>query len=241
MNLKIRCFIIDDKPLALDILADYIGKVPFLELVAMTTNPLEALAWLEKENFEKADNLIFLDIQMPELSGIQFLKVLGGKSKVILTTAYPEYALEGYEHDVIDYLLKPISFERFYKAIQKAQKIIYSNVFYEGDAKLNNKDFLFVKTAYKIQKVNLNEILYIEALQNYVIIHTEKEKVITLQTIKNMEEMLSYPAFVRVHKSYIVAVGKINTIERGRIIIANKEINIGETYRERFMQLIDNQ
>ena len=170
----IRCLIVDDEPLALHILEDYISKIPFLQLVKATTNPIETLTIVQ----EKGADLVFLDVQMPELSGIQFLRISNGKAKVILTTAYPQYALEGYELDVIDYLLKPIAFERFFKAVQKAQTIMQPTVAV-GAAPLQTEqaqqprqdflsDFIFVKTEHKIQKVYLNDILFIEGLKDYI-------------------------------------------------------------------------
>src|SRR5476651_1454257 len=160
----IRCLIVDDEPLALHILEDYISKIPFLYLVKATTNPIEALTIVQ----EKGADLVFLDVQMPELSGIQFLRIANGKAKVILTTAYPQYALEGYELDVVDYLLKPIAFDRFFKSVQKAQSILQpaANPVQPEPAQQQQQsllsDFIFVKTEHKIQKVYLNDILFIE-------------------------------------------------------------------------------
>src|SRR5580704_8774323 len=166
----IRCLAVDDEPLALHILEDYISKMPFLELVKVTTNPIEALQLVQQGGID----LVFLDVQMPELTGIQFLKIANGKTKVILTTAYSQYALEGYELDVLDYLLKPIAFDRFYKAAQKAQGVLQpipakqpagepavQQVAAQPQSDFSN-DFIFVKSEYKIQKVYLNQILYIE-------------------------------------------------------------------------------
>src|ERR1700744_476585 len=225
----IRCLIVDDEPLALHILEDYIAKVPFLELVKATTNPIEALTMVQEGNID----LVFLDVQMPELTGIQFLKIANGKTKVILTTAYSQYALEGYELDVVDYLLKPIAFDRFFKAAQKAQGILQpaakpaaaepAPVAAQPQQDFSN-DFIFVKSEYKIQKVYLNQILYIEGLKDYISIFTDSgerdtERIITLQNMKKMEETLPENHFVRVHKSYIVALSKIDSIERSRISI----------------------
>src|ERR1700761_6124920 len=242
----IRCLVVDDEPLALHILEDYISKVPFLELIKATTNPIEALTLVQEGNID----LVFLDVQMPELTGIQFLRIANGKTKVILTTAYSQYALEGYELDVVDYLLKPIAFDRFYKAAQKAQGILRGNdqaavaqpivqqVVAQPQADFSN-DFIFVKSEYKIQKVYLNQILYIEGLKDYISIFTESERIITLQNMKKMEDTLPENHFVRVHKSYIVALSKIDSIERSRISIGDKTIPIGDTYRDNFFKLID--
>ncbi len=241
----IKCLIVDDEPLALHILEDYISKIPFLQLVKATTNPIEALTIVQ----DKGADLVFLDVQMPELSGIQFLRIANGKAKVILTTAYPQYALEGYELDVIDYLLKPIAFDRFFKAVQKAQTILQPPAAAAAQpAPVDNgqqprqdflSDFIFVKTEHKIQKVYLNDILFIEGLKDYISIFTPAERIITLQNMKKMEDALPSKYFIRVHKSYIVSVNKIDSIERSRIFIGDKIIPVGDTYREEFFKVID--
>jgi two-component system, LytTR family, response regulator len=217
----IRCIVIDDKPLAIDILTAYIQKVPQLELAYTTQNPLEALDYLQAHSID----LIFLDIQMPELSGLQFMKLRNGNAKVILTTAYADYAMEGYEHDVVDYLLKPIAFDRFYKAVEKARSRL--------DLVPGASDTsLFIKTEYKIQRIPLDDIRYIEAKQNYIAVMTSSGKTMSLQHIKSIEEKLPADRFIRVHKSFIVAVDKIDTIERSRIFIGEASIPIGDSYRE---------
>lgn len=240
----IRCIIVDDEPLALHVLEDYISKIPFLHLVKSTTNPIEALTLVQ----EKEADLVFLDVQMPELTGIQFLKISNGKAKVILTTAYPQYALEGYELDVIDYLLKPIAFDRFFKAVQKAQAVLQPTaakpvaVAESSPQKPQQEflsDFIFVKTEHKIQKVYLNDILFIEGLKDYISIFTPAERIITLQNMKKMEDALPTKYFTRVHKSYIVSINKIDSIERSRIFIGDKIIPVGDTYRDEFFKIID--
>ena len=233
----VRCIAVDDEPLALDIISDYVAKVPELTLVASTTNAIEALTMVQNG---EAD-LVFLDVQMPELTGIQFLKIINGKCDVILTTAYPQYALDGYELNVVDYLLKPIAFDRFYRSVQKV---------------LNNRppqpvqqpistpppsdavDFIFVKTEHKIQRVDLDDILYIEGLKDYISIYTPAERIVTLQNMKKMEDILPSGRFLRVHRSYIVALDKIASIERGRIFIEDKIIPVGDTYRDTFYKYI---
>ncbi|WDZ99456.1 LytR/AlgR family response regulator transcription factor [Mucilaginibacter sp. SJ] len=240
----IRCLVVDDEPLALHILEDYISKMPFLQLVKATTNPIEALTMVQAA---EAD-LVFLDVQMPELTGIQFLKIANGKAKVILTTAYPQYALEGYELDVVDYLLKPIAFDRFFKSVQKAQSIIQPvtakpQVVMQAEPVQQDDfstDFIFVKTEHKIQKVYLHDILFIEGLKDYISIFTSAERIITLQGMKKMEDALPEKHFVRVHKSYIVALNKIDSIERSRIQIGDKIIPVGDTYRDEFFRMIEN-
>lgn len=237
----IRCLVVDDEPLALDILTDYIGKVPSLQLVKATTNPIEALTIVQQDNID----LVFLDVQMPELTGIQFLKIINGKCQVILTTAYPQYALDGYDLDVVDYLLKPIAFDRFYKAVHK---VLQLNTNHPAPLAVTdvapvpmagNNDFIFVKTEHKIQKIYLDDILYIEGLKDYISIFTPTERVITLQNMKKMEDVLPSGRFVRVHKSYIISLDKIESIERSRIFIADKIIPIGDTYRDHFFKLIE--
>lgn len=247
---KIRCLAVDDEPLALDILAKYINQLPSLVLVGTCTDALEALSLIQQGKVD----LVFVDIQMPSLTGIQFLRVVNGKCKAILTTAYSEYAMEGYELDVIDYLLKPISFERFLKAVQKASgrlqtNLKISNYEIEPSKPIETKpqvteqqlDFIFVKTEYKIIKLNLSSILYIEGLKDYVSIYTTDERILSLQTMKKMEELLPAQRFVRVHKSYIVSLEKINSIERQRIFIGRNTIPIGESYYKDFIRLIGNQ
>jgi len=238
----IRCLIVDDEPLALHILEDYISKIPFLQLVKATTNPIEALTLVQ----EKLVDLVFLDVQMPELTGIQFLRIANGKAKVILTTAYPQYALEGYELDVIDYLLKPIAFDRFFKSVQKAQAVLQPAATPVQPEPIQQQkqqdllsDFIFVKTEHKIQKVYLNDILFIEGLKDYISIFTPAERIITLQNMKKMEDALPEKHFIRVHKSYIVSINKIDSIERSRIFIGDKIIPVGDTYREEFFKIVD--
>lgn len=233
----IRCLVVDDEPLALDILEDYINKVPFLSLVKTTTSAIEGLSLVQSG----AIDLVFLDVQMPELTGIQFLKIINGKCDVILTTAYSQYALDGYELDVVDYLLKPIAFDRFYKAAQKVLQNSHhsNNLVVEAPTAPKTHDFIFVKTEHKIQKIYLDDILYIEGLKDYISIFTKTERIITLQNMKKMEESLPEKSFIRVHKSYIIALAKIESIERSRIQIGDKIIPIGDTYRDYFFKQIE--
>ena len=235
-----RCLIIDDKPLAIDILADYTSKVPFMELAAVTTNPIEGLSIIREQKID----LVFLDIQMPELTGLQFMKILDKQCMVILTTAYAEHALDGFEHDVIDYLLKPIAFERFYKAAEKAlrhlkQGGIQNMPINESTSSATASEFLFIKTEHRIQKVNTKDILYIEALQNYVSLNTLAGRIMSLQPLKKIEEQLPQNEFVRVHKSYIVSLRHISSVERSRIFIGDTIVPVGDSYRDAFYKLID--
>lgn len=234
----IRCLAVDDEPLALEILTDYIEKVPTLHLVKATTSAFEGLALVQ----EGAVDLVFLDVQMPELTGIEFLRIIQGKCPVILTTAYSEYAMDGYEHSVVDYLLKPFAFDRFYKAAQKAQQQVSSLQKVSAVDKPSvapAPDFIFVKTEYRIQKIYVDDILYVEGLKDYVSIFTNTERIITLQHMNKLEEALPKERFCRVHKSFIVAIDKISSIERGRIFIEEKIIPIGDTYRDVFYKRIE--
>lgn len=241
-----RCLIVDDEPLAHAVLSDYIAKVPFLVLVGATNSPIDALTLVQQGEVD----VVFLDIQMPELTGMQFMRLAqrgpqGIQCRVILTTAYSEYALEGYEHDVVDYLLKPISFERFYRAVQKLW-VTPGSVTDSGPLSPlpsasgieGIKEFIFVKTEYRLQRVSLSSVLYCEGLKDYVSIFTPTERILALQTMKSMEEKLPAHQFVRVHKSYIVALNWIESIERNRIYIGKSVIPIGDTYRESFYRLI---
>ena len=245
--IKLKCIAVDDEPLALDIIEDYVSKVPFLELVKRTENAIEALQLVQAGGID----IVFLDIQMPELTGIQFLKIANSKANYILTTAYSQYALESYDLNVSDYLLKPIAFDRFYKAVEKvhnqnkpaepvpvAQPILSSAPFSSTANPI--QDFIFVKTEHKIQKIELDDILYIEGLKDYISIYTKSERIITLQNMKKMEETLPQGQFIRVHKSYIISLDKIESIERSRISICGKVIPIGDTYRDEFFKHIDN-
>lgn len=235
---KIRCIAVDDELLALDIIVDYISKLPFLQMVHSGTDALEALQLVQNGQVD----LVFLDIQMPQLNGLQFMKIIGNKARVILTTAYPQYALDGYEHNVVDYLLKPVAFDRFYKAVEKVLSVIQPGVLPAPADKAVTPalpDFIFVKTDSKMVKVMLGDILYVEGLKDYLAIQTVAGKIITLQNMKRMEAILPYPAFMRVHKSYIVSLARIDTIERNRLFIGTEVIPVGDTYRDAFFRQIE--
>jgi len=243
----IRCIAVDDEAYASEILATYIKRVPFLELVGTFTNPFEALTMIQEDKVD----LVFLDIQMPELTGLQFLKICGNKCKVILTTAYPEYALEGFDLDVIDYLLKPIPFDRFYQAVGKAQALLEPVTNHNSAAQEAGKkgetispkaaaDYMFIKgeSKNKFLKVNYEDILYIEGLKNYISVYTAEQRLVTYQSLRDLETQLPAPPFYRVHKSYIVALDKIRMVDGNTIYIAEQSIPIGETYRDEFFKLI---
>jgi two-component system, LytTR family, response regulator len=233
----IKCIIIDDEPLALDILEDYIQKVPFLKLVKKCSSALEAIDCLKRE----AIQLIFLDIQMPDLTGIQFMKALPKMPDVIFTTAYSNYAIEGFNLNAVDYLLKPISFERFLQAANKYYDRIYNQQnpsAQEESSEEEGDKFIFVKTEYKIVKVNLKDVLYIEGLKDYIRLVMPQTQLLTLQSMKYMESTLPNKMFVRVHKSYIVSMRHLETIERNKIKVRDKWIPIGNTYRDSFYRMV---
>jgi two-component system, LytTR family, response regulator len=232
-----KCVILDDEPLAVDLLTSYINDTENLQLVFASTNAFEAIQYIQKNDVD----IIFLDMQMPELTGIQVLKIIGTGYKVIFTTAYTDYALDGYEYNITDYLLKPISLERFTKAIEKINQ--NNNVSWDtnhGNHGMRNEDdFIFIKSDSKIIKINLADILFIEGLKDYLSIQTNTEKLITLQNLKTFEQHLNPQQFMRVHKSYIVSLNKIDTIERNRIFIGEHVIPVGDTYRDAFLKRIE--
>lgn len=235
----INCIIVDDEQHAIDILVHYVNQTPHLQLEGTFTNPIEALQAVASQKVD----LIFLDIQMPELSGMDFIKAINRRAKVILTTAYSEFALESYELDVVDYLLKPIRLPRFLQAVQKAVKEIE-----EASDEKNNitdaSDYVFVKTESKgkLLKINLNEIDYIEGMKNYVAIYCGEKKTLVYTSMKDLEERLSKKQFIRVHKSFIIPIGKITGIEGNLLRLKNvaAEILIGENYKPDLMDIIRN-
>jgi len=231
--MQISCIAIDDEPLALSKLENFINKVPDLKLIMSFDNAIGAIGWL-KEN--KAD-LIFLDIQMEQLTGIQFLEATGTKSRIILTTAYDQYALKGYELNVTDYLLKPYSFQRFLQAINKVMEY-YSDKPYSLNISQGHESYIFVKTEYRLERIDLDNILYIEGMKDYLRIICTDKKIMTLQSFAKIEESLPSKNFCRVHKSFIVAIDKIKSVERGVILIADKRIPISNTYKESFYSKI---
>jgi two-component system, LytTR family, response regulator len=236
----INCIIVDDEQHAIDILVHYVKQTPHLNLVATTTNPIEALQIIATQHID----LIFLDIQMPELSGMDLIKAISGKAKIILTTAYSEFALESYELDVVDYLLKPIRLPRFLQAVQKAIKEAeeYND---EKQILINAEDdYIFVKTESKgkLLKINLNEIDYIEGMKNYVAIFCGGKKTLVYTSMKDLEERLSKKQFIRIHKSFIIPIAKITGIEGNLLRLKNvtAEILIGDNYKADLMEIIRN-
>ena len=226
---KYTCIIIEDEPLALEKTKDFVNKVPFLQLAATFDNALTGLAYL---NNNKVD-LLFLDINMDELSGIELLESSNISSQVIITTAYQEYALKGYELHITDYLLKPFTFNRFLQAVNKAQENLHQRVVEKP------LDFIFVKTENRLEKIMISDILYIEGMRDYLRIHTAGKKIMTLQSFTELEQLVPPQLVCRVHKSYMVAINKIESIERNRIRIADQMIPVSDTYKEAFLQLIN--
>lgn len=232
----LNCMVIDDEHLAIQLLENHISKVSFLQLTSTFQNPLDAVISITANPVD----LIFLDIQMPQLNGVQFMKLLQNRAQVIITSAYQEYAIEGFENNVVDYLLKPISFERFFKAVEKAHNLKNPSQKLEKAPELGAKGgYIFIKVETKMVRVELDDILFIEGLKNYVSIYTKNQRIITLQVMKQLEEILVPNRFVRVHKSYIVALDKINSIERQEITINDRIIPIGITYQEHFFKLLE--
>ncbi len=230
----LNCVIVDDEPLAIDLLKDYVEKTKFLNLEGFFTNPIEAMHFVQEENID----LIFLDIQMPELTGIQFLKILQKKSNFILTTAYDQFAIDGYEFDIIDFLLKPITFERFMLAAKKAEDRLTNLNIQDAQNDKYSKDYIFIKSEYKVIKIDLDDILYLEGMGDYVNVQTKQGKILTLETIKSLQQRLIVSKFIRVHKSFIISFSKIDFIERNRVKIGDKLIPISNSYQKEFWEKV---
>ncbi|MET0463502.1 MAG: LytTR family DNA-binding domain-containing protein [Chitinophagaceae bacterium] len=231
---RIRCVVVDDELLSVKLIADYVRKTPGLDLVLETTHPQEALALIQRGGAD----LVLLDIQMPEMTGFEFMQLAGNSCGVIFTTAYPQYGADSYNYNAIDYLLKPVTFARFLAAIQKTKLRIGQENRPAHEKVSPVQEHLFIKTEYRIQKVDLDEILYLEALRDYIAIHLHSSKILTLESMKNMEERLPAGRFIRIHKSYIINKDRIDFLSRGRVIINQVYLPIGNTYKERFQQLI---
>lgn len=230
--MKLNCLIVDDEPVARKGLEEYVKDIHYLHLIAKCENALKALPFME----EGLVDLIFLDVQMPKLSGIEFLKSLKKPPMVIFTTAYSGYAVEGYTLDVIDYLLKPISFDRFRKASQKARD--YYEVIHRLKELKEVPDYFFVKCDGKHEKVLYRDVLYLEAMQNYVIIHTVSRKLITYNTLSGLEEQLPKDLFIKVHKSYVVAILKVKTVDGNDLLINTVPIPVSRNLKEDVMRQV---
>jgi DNA-binding LytR/AlgR family response regulator len=238
--MTITCITVDDEPLALEILEDYIQKVPFLRLVKSFDNAIRAMDFLRHERID----LLFLDIQMEELTGIQMLNILKPKPEVIFTTAYDQFAVQGYELDVTDYLLKPISFERFVKSVDRVHEKLCRLANLKSPPKevsiYNPRiDYFFIKSGFKLHKIAFSEILYVEGQGDYLKIVTPRARVMTLQTFKGIEEILPPGSFIRIHKSYIIAIDKMESIEGNLVKIADKLIPVGESYKKGLQAILD--
>lgn len=227
--MQINCIAIEDEPLALKKLVGFIDKIEYLHCVQTFNNCIEAISYLKKNTID----LIFLDIQMEDFTGIQFLETVTHRPAVIITTAYDKYALQGYELDVVDYLLKPFTLQRFINAVDKA----YNNI--SAKANAGTKNYTFLKTEYRLEKVQFNDILYIEGKGEYLQVVTTQKKIMTLQNFRAMLDILPANNFIRIHKSYIVAIEKIESIERNRIKIQDVMLPISETYKEEFYSKIN--
>jgi DNA-binding LytR/AlgR family response regulator len=227
--MSISCIIIEDEPLAMERTKSYVQKLTFLNLLACFENGIDALVYLKSNKVD----LIFLDINLGEISGIQLLETDTINCEVIIITAYQEHALKGFELNVTDYLMKPYSFDRFLQAVNRAQDNLSKS--FSG----NQKDFIFIKTEYRLEKIALNEILYIEGMRDYRRIHTIHKKIMTLQTFKELEKEIPANVISRVHKSFMVSIDKIESIERDRIKIKDILIPISETYKKPFFELIN--
>lgn len=232
----IKTIAIEDEPLALSLIKGYIEKTPFLKLVAAFENPLEAIEFVENEDVD----LIFLDIQMPGMTGTELVRVLKNGPKIIFTTAYEKYALEGFKLDAVDYLLKPFSYEEFLKAAKKAEKIIALESRKMPDLEIKN-DFLFIKSEYKIRRINFEEIHYIEGLKDYIKIYLKNEKspILTQSTLKALELKLPESKFMRIHRSFIVNLESIKTIERNRVVFGDLRIPVTDQYKDKFQEFLD--
>ncbi|MEO0897508.1 MAG: LytTR family DNA-binding domain-containing protein [Bacteroidota bacterium] len=235
--MKLRAIAIDDEPLALDVIKSYANKLSDLELVDTFQSPMNGIAYLRENQLD----LVFVDIQMPDLNGLQLIQSLSQPPMVIFTTAYSEYAVDSYEFAAVDYLLKPIPFERFMKAVNKAmdQKKAQGALMELEEAQDGQKEFLFVKSDTRFFKVYFQDILYIEGMRDYVAIHTPQHRILTLTSMTNMIKRLPAEMFMRVHKSYIIGLTHISLIQHNRVFIKDQEIPISNSYKENLAQYIE--
>jgi len=234
--MKLKTIAIDDEPLALSLLSGYVEKTPFLELLGTFDNAMDALDFLHHEQID----LILVDIQMPDLTGIEFTRMLDAGPKIIFTTAYAQYALEGFKLNATDYLLKPFSYEEFLKAVQKAYKLAELENSAITSVEANNQ-FLFLKSEYKIRRINFNDILYIEGLKDYIKVYTrtDAKPVMSLNSLKALEQKLPEDKFMRVHRSFIVNLEQIDTIDRSRIVFGKEYIPVSDQYKDKFQTYLD--
>jgi DNA-binding LytR/AlgR family response regulator len=230
-----RCLIVDDEHLARKLIATYLGKIPDVEIVGQAKNAIEAIRLLQTEQID----LLFLDIQMPDLTGLELLRTLPAKPYVIFTTAYSEYAVDGFELDAVDYLVKPVAFERFVSAINKVRERMKGPTQKPSQDIAPAKGHFFVKVDYKLVKVMYEELRYIEGMREYVAIHTLNRRLIVYQSMKKLAEMLESRQFFRIHKSYIVSLNHIETVYGNVVQIAGKELPIGKSYKEAFLDRLE--
>ena len=236
---ELACIIVDDEELARVLLENYISRLPYLKLVGKCSNPIEALQFLQDQTID----LIFLDIQMPEMIGTDFLKSLSQKPMVVFTTAYAEYALEGYELNVIDYLLKPFPFERFLKAVNKASDLAklkskdVSNLT-SPEKQIIERDYILVKSEHKVHRIHHKDILYIQSMREYVAYNTPKGRILSLGSLKKLEVDLPQEQFLRIHKSYIISKAKASVLEGNMVHIGKEKIPIGASYRKEVLRLL---
>lgn len=239
--MKTKCLVIDDEPLARDLMRNHIEKLENFEICAECGDAMKALQELHKHKID----LMFMDIQMPQITGIEFLKTLKNPPKVILTTAYREYALDGFELDVVDYLLKPITFERFLKSINKYYLATQEDINNANPVAVNDnrkeESFIYVKENKKVVKVHLREILYVEGLSEYVQIYTKDKKIITKTSMTNMSDKLPENSFMRIHKSFIVSLSKIEAFTSSSIEVPGKELPIGRSYKNSVLKVLRRQ
>ncbi|MCW3114517.1 MAG: DNA-binding response regulator [Segetibacter sp.] len=224
-----RCIAIDDEPLALQLITEYASRIPFLTLEKTFTNPDEGKAWLQQNHVD----LMFLDIQMPDINGLQFYKTLARKPLVVFTTAYSEYAVDGFNVDAVDYLLKPFEYDRFLKAVFKARE--YLEFLSSQELQMAS---IFVKVDYQLMKINLKDVELIEGLDDYIRIHIKPKPILTLMTLKSLQEKLPSAEFIRIHRSYIVPSSKIESFGKSKVKVAGKEIPVGSSYSEVYQQLL---
>ncbi|WP_407403899.1 LytR/AlgR family response regulator transcription factor [Sodaliphilus sp.] len=233
--MTIKCIIVDDEPLAVELLASYVTKIPFMQLVGKYYNATDALKGVQ----DTAPDIVFLDIQMPEINGLELSRMIPESARVVFTTAFEQYALDGYRVNALDYLLKPISYANFLEACNKALQ--WFTMLHGSDSKpAPEPTSIFVKSEYKLLQISLDSITHVEGLKDYVKIHTEESQhpVLSLMNMKAMEHMLPSSRFVRVHRSYIVNKSKIREIERNRLILTSTEVPIGDSYKQAFLDFI---
>lgn len=226
-----NCLILDDEPLALDVIKEHLNRIPFANMSLATSDVFEAMEIIQKGEID----LIFLDIQMPELTGIEFLNSLVKKPLVIFTTAYPDYALKSYEFDAVDYLMKPISFERILQGVMKAKERLVKPVVMATKVDESQEKFIFVKTEYKTVKIVLAELSFIESRKDYVFFHVGDESIGSLMSLSSVErKLINHSNFLRIHRSFIVAIDKIDSIERNTVTVNDQLLQVGPNYRETF-------